>query len=676
MNSRGRILGIMAVVCLVAASMAFGEVVCRLDVPGESVFKPKIFGDNRGHIMEATEASPCAFMYTPQATSWAYLVADFKGGELGEGDYVVVEAWLTTSRGEMASILISEKATIGDYCPTLTNRRIKLAGRQKATIVHKVKDPTAWISVGVGLDYGATNGILQVEKIRCVKATGLVEDSFEPLPANELQLPQLFLRGITESLTRLDCESFVSEGVSIKGLDSWRERLQLTLLKFEAFSALMPFRAGMYPSGGSGEIACIAPLGGRDEKLLLLRNECRREQTFTLDVRGALRSVATLRRLYNVDQAPDCPRPLGLGELVEASSESTTGFMLEFSTEGLEAGEYEGEIVLTPCDISLQERVLPCKLTVVPASLPEDMPIPVFSFEYNHSANPETMKLMLDMRINTFAVDLHRPGDFKNLHNLVKTMDSLGVRDRVKLIFVENHFLRLKHWREEDAVWLDQLVVEMERAGFKYEQWVLHIYDEVLHEQFHRAAAEIKKRYPMLMIFTDALGSDPSNASVDLMEMMRPVIDYWCPHMHTFTSLRKTFEPTMKYARTTGLPIFLYNCDSMPRAALKPARMISWYAFSEKLDGICYWSLIVSRFRFEGRMNYGLSYMIDGTMFPSRRWYQWCSGLEDYLILLQASKVNEKKARALASEVLSKYDKSDLPQVHERVRRELLDMLK
>ena len=69
------------------------------------------------------------------------------------------------------------------------------------------------------------------------------------------------------------------------------------------------------------------------------------------------------------------------------------------------------------------------------------MPIPVFSFEYNHSANPETMKLMLDMRINTFAVDLHRPGDFKNLHNLVKTMDSLGVRDRVKLIFVENHFL-------------------------------------------------------------------------------------------------------------------------------------------------------------------------------------------------------------------------------------------
>ena len=54
------------------------------------------------------------------------------------------------------------------------------------------------------------------------------------------------------------------------------------------------------------------------------------------------------------------------------------------------------------------------------------------------------------------------------------------------------------------------------------------------------------------------------------MEMMRPVIDYWCPHMHTFTSLRKTFEPTMKYARTTGPLIFLYNCDSMPRAALKP----------------------------------------------------------------------------------------------------------
>ena len=89
---------------------------------------------------------------------------------------------------------------------------------------------------------------------------------------------------------------------------------------------------------------------------------------------------------------------------------------------------------------------------------------------------------------------------------------------------------------------------------------------------------------------------------------------------------------------------------------------------------ICYWSPIASRFRFEGRMNYGLSYMIDGTMFPSRRWYQWCS-TEDYLILLQASKVNEKGSCPGIRGVVQ-VRQVGFAARPERVRRELLDMLK
>ena len=204
---------------------------------------------------------------------------------------------LTTSRGDGIDPDL-RKGDYRDYCPTLTNRRIKLAGAEGDDCAQG-QDPPPDLRWG-GIDYG-DEWVLQVEKIRCVKAT-LVEDSLS-LPAS--CSCQLFLRGITESLTRLDCESFVARACR-SGFDSWRERLQLTLLKFEAFSALMPFRAGMYRAAVLADSVHMPSAVAMSS--CFLRNECRREQTFTLMCVERFARLQ-LRRLYNVDQVPDCPRP-------------------------------------------------------------------------------------------------------------------------------------------------------------------------------------------------------------------------------------------------------------------------------------------------------------------------------------------------------------------------------
>ena len=136
--------------------------------------------------------------------------------------------------------------------------------------------------------------------------------------------------------------------------------------------------------------------------------------------------------------------------------------------------------------------------------------------------------------------------------------------------------------------------------------------------------------------------------------------------------------------KSTGKPVWVYNCTANPTQELQVYRMQPWLAWHEKLNGCAFWTTNPSAYRDTvNEMNYGTTYRdARGNRFASRRWQMWQVGLEDYLILQKASEVSKNDAakqaqiakivKTILSSTRAKYQ----PFVFENCRNELLDIIR
>ncbi|MBQ7178841.1 MAG: hypothetical protein IJS08_15605, partial [Victivallales bacterium] len=122
----------------------------------------------------------------------------------------------------------------------------------------------------------------------------------------------------------------------------------------------------------------------------------------------------------------------------------------------------------------------------------------------------------------------------------------------------------------------------------------------------------------------------------------------------------------------------IYDCDSFAHYPLERYRFIAWLAWLDDAKGITFWSIIHLTLRPDPSKrpnNVGMTYVINGRRIPSRRWRIFAAGLEDYLLLLHASKLAPEKTRKLAERVHAAFQKPEFPIVIEEARTTLLEII-
>ncbi len=425
------------------------------------------------------------------------------------------------------------------------------------------------------------------------------------------------------------------------------------------------------PPVSTQKLDVIAPIDGRAGATLLIDNGFYEPVNYRISVKGDAASSVKPSRLHWVDGVPDCPIPVGNEEILELGSGAPAGFMVDFSAKGLKPGTYKGELILSPLDSRLPERKIAYDFKVINYRLPDVLPIRTFMFDFNSAANPELMALLRETRINTFHVTLHDRNDFRNLHRMIDEIDKNGIRD-TSTLFIEVWFVRYaKEWKPEFNAWLDRLVKELESRNWGYDRWILHIYDEVLNEEFYQSAKAIKAHNPNVRIFSDCIAKDEAT-----VKKFSGVVDAWCPLMRSQTEQRAMFSEATKAMRATGLPVMVYDCDSTATYPLDRYRVMPYLAWLDGDQGAVFWSTISGKLRNpQGQDNWGMSYKVNGQIIPSRRWRMWAAGLEDYLLLVRAAELKPAETRKLAEAVFAAFGKPEFAAVTERTRLGLLEII-
>lgn len=343
-------------------------------------------------------------------------------------------------------------------------------------------------------------------------------------------------------------------------------------------------------------------------------------------------------------------------------------------------GYYVGQVTLQPFDprTGMPTTTLPIRVRVWPIELPRQMPVSVFVCDYGLSArSPRHLEDLIRHHTNVLNTNgLPDPvgdgrADFSNLGEHLKVARGKG------LLFLEVWFMRDTGWRPQYERWVREAGAAMQALGIPYEDWVLHIYDETLCDDFLNCAKHIKTIEPRLRIFTDCMGTP------EQVKAFAPYVDFWCPHCGDLTK-----TAGLEAMRATGKPIWTYECGSVKSLPVGRYRALPWRAWRYKLDGVFFWCYPGSAWNelpVEG-FNYGHIYEgYRGEPVSSKRWEAWSDGLED-LLLLRAyeGRLQQQRSRTPVDQTLlaeaqavgdrNGGDPADLTALRQRIAHRLLEL--
>ncbi|MGN0869969.1 MAG: hypothetical protein ACI4UV_02160 [Victivallales bacterium] len=423
-------------------------------------------------------------------------------------------------------------------------------------------------------------------------------------------------------------------------------------------------------SGKDRTIRMYAARNAHVTSTLTVSNTTDRVLGFRLLKAGKDAGCFKIERLYLFDGAADHPREIGEGDLIEIGRRQSIGFLVTSQTAGLRAGEYRAEISMVPNDGALPVVKAPLELKVYDYSLPGQMPISIYMWDYGHSRDPKIRNLLLDIRVNIFQVafwNRQEAEELKFLEPVIRSLLEKPGKGNFQLLIETAHIRQAKgKWTEQDDCWLDKLISVLKDYGLEYRDWLLHVYDESLSEEHLAVLKRIREHDPEVRIFTDALVRDPK-----VMERFEPYVSVWCPLAGLLFD--PAYEKGMGVLRTSHIPIWCYSCDSSPSHSLNQYRLQGWIVFLAGIQGNCFWSIQPSAYRNElSKPNFGITYgSWEYGLVSSRRLVQWREGLEDYLLLHAVAESGRKElARQAAREVVRN------PSILEQWRRRLLESLK
>ena len=652
------------------ALQASAEIVYHEDFEGDPAKWPiSVFyrGQKPGkwiHVpsKEAAFGRRALYLEASDEAQWMFLLADIPAERL-HGRKIRLTAWCKSDFPVKAEIGLA-KGHSYSAGPGKVGIKTTEGNGWERIVVEGERAPGEMVSLAAGIGYGATGAGMLIDEVTLECA-----DELPPLP--ELKAPGtnfVEMRRMRSQRRRFDALADSYRRDAALGLPVDGELLKRLVTAQENYrkESLTPADAAVIaacrqyalearlinPSvefdvdtpvsaKTEPEVDVTMPVNGYEAKILLVRNHSGRTQYFRPRWEAKNAPAPQLRCMIPVEGFFDAMPPLPFDSVFEVADGETKGIWIDLRSRDLKPGIYRGTLVLTPLDpAAVTELRVPVRQAVAAIESPKELPVAVFNWDYGVTKDQADYEFLRKARVNVFHVNCGNDAkeavnwEKSNLKQVLDQVDANGDRGKV-IFFLENWFTgAADKWNGDLDNYYLQLAAYMKSRGYDYDQWIVHCFDEVLGDKFLNAAKNIKRLDPQIRIF-----SDPPPANADQLRPFLPYLDYFCLGSWFLQEDAKNGNQALELLRSTGKPLWIYECDSQPRHPLDNYRRMALNSLQRKWDGFTFWSLTGLQFRHAsitppaGVVNYGMTYLDENAVrYPSRRWALWELGVDDYAL--------------------------------------------
>ena len=653
------------------ALQASAEVVYHEDFEGDPAKWPiSVFyrGQKPGkwiHVpsKEAAFGRRALYLEASDEAQWMFLLADVPAERL-HGRKIRLTAWCKSDFPGKSEIGLA-KGHSYSAGPGKVGIKTTEGNGWERIVVEGERAPGEMVSLAAGIGYGATGASMLIDEVTLECA-----DELPPLPelkapgTNFVEMRRMWSQrrrfdALADSYRRDAALGLPVDGELLKRLVTAQENYRKESLTpadaaviaacrqyaLEArlinpsveFDVDTPVSAKTEP-----EVDVTMPVNGYEAKILLVRNHSGRTQYFRPRWEAKNAPAPQLRRMIPVEGFFDAMPPLPFDSVFEVADGETKGIWIDLRSRDLKPGIYRGTLVLTPLDpAAVTELRVPVRQAVAAIESPKELPVAVFNWDYGVTKDQADYEFLRKARVNVFHVNGGNDAkeavnwEKSNLKQVLDQVDANGDRGKV-IFFLENWFTSAADkWNGDLDNYYLQLAAYMKSRGYDYDQWIVHCFDEVLGDKFLNAAKNIKRLDPQIRIF-----SDPPPANADQLRPFLPYLDYFCLGSWFLQEDAKNGNQALELLRSTGKPLWIYECDSQPRHPLDNYRRMALNSLQRKWDGFTFWSLTGLQFRHAsitppaGVVNYGMTYLDENAVrYPSRRWALWELGVDDYALV-------------------------------------------
>ncbi|WP_288561583.1 hypothetical protein [uncultured Victivallis sp.] len=612
---------------------------------------------------EAAFGRRALYLEASDEAQWMFLLADIPAERL-HGRKIRLTAWCKSDFPVKAEIGLAKGHTYSAG-PGKVGIKTTEGNGWERIVVEGERAPGEMVSLAAGIGYGATGASMLIDEVTLECA-----DELPPLPelkapgTNFVEMRRMWSQrrrfdALADSYRRDAALGLPVDGELLKRLVTAQENYRKESLTpadaaviaacrqyaLEArlinpsveFDVDTPVSAKTEP-----EVDVTMPVNGYEAKILLVRNHSGRTQYFRPRWEAKNAPAPQLRRMIPVEGCFDAMPPLPFDSVFEVADGETKGIWIDLRSRDLKPGIYRGTLVFTPLDpAAVTELRVPVRQAVAAIESPKELPVAVFNWDYGVTKDQADYEFLRKARVNVFHVNGGNDAkeavnwEKSNLKQVLDQVDANGDRGKV-IFFLENWFTgAADKWNGDLDNYYLQLAAYMKSRGYDYDQWIVHCFDETLGDKFLNGAKNIKRLDSRIRIF-----SDPPPANADQLRPFLPYLDYFCLGSWFRQEDAKNGNQALELLRSTGKPLWIYECESQPRHPLDNYRRMALNSLQCKWDGFTFWSLTGLEFRHAsitppaGVINYGMTYLDENAVrYPSRRWALWELGVDDYALV-------------------------------------------
>ncbi len=363
---------------------------------------------------------------------------------------------------------------------------------------------------------------------------------------------------------------------------------------------------------------------------------------------------------------------------------------LDFATRQAEPGKYRGTLSVRNT-ISDETAEVGFEIEILPLVIPEKHPLSIMTWDCSlRSATGDGREKLLDLLTESYVNAFHvmeRPEfkngtwDFSKLNSIMKILKGKGLCMLRLAAPPRNPDIMTEAGVEAYKTYIQAVIENLEKEGFRYDEYVFYPYDENTRDNFYAAAKAIKAADPQALVYMDPTPKSTAaelhrvidgkyvdyvqySASLtrDRNDIIQPLIGktkyssaYWCP------VIQKRLRPSGFYRRM-GHFAYRYDLNGigywtsvwLPNC---PKKSMPWDDFSGKIAS----SVTI----YPGRGN-------NGESIPSRRWRAFRVGLEDYLFFYL---LKDKGNPALEKKIQSAVEHPQSSPEYASLKNEIIDFL-
>ena len=402
-------------------------------------------------------------------------------------------------------------------------------------------------------------------------------------------------------------------------------------------------------------------------KLLPVNKAAREFGVDKIKLREALHIRARLGQLV-ADPLP----AISKDKIISIPAGETRQIWLEFFTNKKETAKYQYELHAESIGDKQENASIPINFNILNFALPETIPLDIATWDCNlrnskGEVRTEILKTLRSAKVNTFHVLAEMNVEFKKTGEMIGLPDfskldellNLYGTDNVQIWLRGGQFLRsyqkangfaydTPEWRKALRAWVEAVRDHMTEKGYQKNQWCFYPYDEFLGKSYQIIVDEIRTIDPSLKIF-----ANPCKPKIDsaesLLEMAKQKkFDILCPSFGKYYP-QKNYSKISSQMKSLGIKQSFYYCPTIQKR-LSPInfyREMGWRIYHYNLNGGGYWTALgYEKGRwggnpwndFDAKMASPVSiYNYAQEVVPSRRWFAFRAGMEDYcyLYLLQ-----------------------------------------